>query len=55
MVRLICLKKDDEEGAVFDIVDMSDAELEGAYGAKVLRKYEVGGEDLMISCRLTGG
>jgi hypothetical protein len=41
MVRLICF----EEGAVFDIVDMSDAELEDAYGAKVVRKYEVGGED----------
>ena len=41
MVRLICLKGKDEEGAVFDVVDMSDAELEDAYGAKVVRKYEV--------------
>ena len=46
MIRLICLKREDEEGAVFDVVDMSDAELEDAYGAKVVRKYEVGGDDV---------
>ena len=46
MIRLIILKGEDKEGAVFDVVDMSDAELEDAYGAKVVRKYEVGGEDV---------